>query len=383
MASETATTDRFQAVCFVDTAAQRDMLDAFDPTLVELGDNRGTNTEVWVAVYRSNNNQPSVLVREEFFRAMQDATNDATTAEDTEETTEHTTQNVATVSPSMTNTAASFLQDTIPSFLEVPQMTPVAVARLVPQSQSLETDVTTPPTYVLDQLRCSLKKETMDVQCDGGSEFLEALSCAVDTLVLRHLQHLLLTEEEEAQKDSSGNNVVFEGTLRTKASLFNAKLFEHRGFRPVDTLAHDMATHVSNYEACLASYAERAIGHLPSTTSTNNSTTEDTMNPEGLSSSSSSLSQGGSGQGFGSTNENEENAKEGTAVPRNNTNKRMSTGTRDRALQIVALLGRLDPDVQRNVQQEQAQQASTNSFGQNDADEDYDPWANINLGLQR
>ena len=97
------------------------------------------------------------------------------------------------------------------------------------------------------------------------------------------------------------------------------------------------------------------------------------MNPEG-----------GGGQGFGSTNENEENAKEGTAVPRNNTNKRMSTGTRDRALQIVALLGRLDPDVQRNVQQEQKQQASTNSFGQNDADEDdYDPWANINLGLQR
>ena len=49
----------------------------------------------------------------------------------------------------------------------------------------------------------------------------------------------------------------------------------------------------------------------------------------------------------------------------------MATGTRDRALQIVSLLGRLDP---KNI----ASDESDNTNKADDEDEDeYDPWATM------
>ena len=60
--------------------------------------------------------------------------------------------------------------------------------------------------------------------------------------------------------DDNDNDVVFEGTVRTKATLFSSKLFEQRGFKEVETLSKDMATHVSNYESYFESYAERSMG---------------------------------------------------------------------------------------------------------------------------
>ena len=79
-----------------------------------------------------------------------------------------------------------------------------------------------------------------------------------------------------------------------------------------------MATHISKYESCLQRYATRSV---PSTDPKDDDTS-------------------------------------------------MAAGSRDRALQIVALLGQLDPEVQR--------QAAEKQNGNNNDDE-YDPWANINL----
>ena len=55
----------------------------------------------------------------------------------------------------------------------------------------------------------------------------------------------------------------FDGTIRTKATLFSNKLVETRGWEPVEELSKDMVTHVSRYDACLQSFPE---GSAASTT---------------------------------------------------------------------------------------------------------------------
>jgi predicted amidophosphoribosyltransferase len=152
----------------------------------------------------------------------------------------------------------------------------------------------------------------MDESCDGGSEFTEALSVAVDSLVLFHLQSQQQQQQQQQNNNNDKNPVIFEGTLRTKATLFSSKILEERGFEPVEELSQDMATHISKYDACLEHYARRSI--------------------------------------------------------------QSSSSTRDRALQIVALLGRLDPE----VQQEAAKKKKTNVLDDGGEDE-YDPWANIKI----
>jgi len=185
----------------------------------------------------------------------------------------------------------------MPSLLEIPSTKPVAIARLKKADDG-------DGVYLLDNLRCALKKEDQDASRDGGSEFVEALGVAVDTLVLKHLRRLLRDDDSDEQRQR--RPVVFEGTVRTKATLFSGKLFEERGFSEVRALSRDMATHVSGYSSCFETYAGRSIG------------------------------------------------------------AGMAPGTRDRALQIVALLGRLDPE---------AQVAS----GSASDDDEYDPWANMQL----
>ncbi|KAG7374958.1 esterase [Nitzschia inconspicua] len=309
--------DRFQSVC----PANLDAIERFDPSLVVKtttttssdsdsdSDSTSTSSSVWVAVYRSNNNKPSVMIRDEFFHSMSIATSGKTDG-------------------SSTSSSSSFLSETR-SFLETSStsnlQTPVAVAQLRPSPDFDD-------CYVLDSLRCSLKKEDMDESCDGGSEFLEALGVAVDSLVLHHLKRLQdSSKQDKSQGTSSFESVVFEGTLRTKATLFSGKILEQRGFEPVDSLAKDMATHVSRYEACLNQYAERSIpGGTPSPTT--------------------------SGKGF-SKSSSSGNAKSITA------------GTQDRALQIVSLLGQLDPEIQKQAAAKE----------QEGPDEEYDPWAGINL----
>jgi hypothetical protein len=87
----------------------------------------------------------------------------------------------------------------------------------------------------------------------------------------------------------------------------------------VEELSKDMATHISKYESCLQRYATRSV---PSTD------------------------------------------------PEDDNDTSMAAGSRDRALQIAALLGQLDPDVQRRAAEKQ---------NGNNGDDEYDPWANINL----
>ena len=299
MSSDSSNLDRFRSVCLVGTES-KDAVDEFDPELYASLESE--KEDLWVAVYRSNNNKPSVVVRDDFFRAMNDATSGKSSDDnnDTNIANDSAANTVSTVSG-----AASFLSDTMPSLLEIPSTKPVAIARL----QKSETSTETKTVYLLDNLRCSLKKETQDASCDGGSEFVEALSVAVDTLILKHLQRLLQNQKiEETDDEDSTLDVVFEGTVRTKATLFSGKIFEQRGFTEVESLSRDMATHVSSYEACFEKYADRTI------------------------------------------------------------ETSMAAGTRDRALQIVALLGRLDPEIQKN-------EASNGD----DGSDEYDPWANMQL----
>jgi hypothetical protein len=255
------------------------------------------------------------MVRDEFFHAMNIATSTSTT----------TTNGIKETQSS--SSSASFLSQTR-SLLEIPSndTPPVAVAQLRP-SPDFDN------CYVLDSLRCSLKKEDMDETCDGGSEFLEALSVAVDSLVLHHLQQLVstTTATKKEQETDIVSSAVFEGTLRTKATLFSGKILEQRGFEPVEELCKDMATHVSRYEACLHQYATRSIP---------------TSAP-------------------GNDKQQKSKTKGKGSFPPSS----VTAGARDRALQIVALLGQLDPELQR--------QAAKENQGNNG--EEYDPWANINL----
>lgn len=262
--------DRFSPSCPADESCIRQ----FDPNLIDANDNG-----IWVAVYRSNNNKPSVFVRDEFFSAMSEATN-------TDASSNRSPQDQVDSSKIST-----------PMALEKP----VAVARLIP-SADYESK------WVLDSMRCLLKKEDQDDTCDGGSEFVEALSVCVDSLLLHHLKE---------NTNTAGS--AFEGYIRTKATLYSNKILEERGFSPVEELSKDFATHISQYDACMESYALR-------TASTN-------LNP----------------------------------------------GARDRALQMVSLLGKLDEELERQAQRKD----DTKSAANNDADDedDYDPWANVKMQI--
>eukprot|EP00980_Cylindrotheca_fusiformis_P030003 scaffold24174_cov117-Cylindrotheca_fusiformis.AAC.4 len=261
--------DRFRPSCPADITSIRQ----FDRDLVTSEDNG-----IWVAVYRSNNNKPSVFVRDEFFHAMSDAISDARSSGKSQQRQQQ--QQTQQVDSSKLST---------PMALEKP----VAVARLRP-SDDFENK------WILDSMRCHLKKEEMDKSCDGGSEFVEALSVCVDSLLLHHLK-----------ENQTG---TFEGSIRTKATLFSNKILEERGFSPVEELSRDMASHVSSYETCMESYASRTCS------------------------------------------------------------KSVNPGGRDRALQMVSLLGKLD---------EEAEMKAKKEADENDEDnkDDYDPWANIKMQI--
>ena len=241
--------DRFRPSC----PATSESIRQYDPSLDI------TEDSVWVAVYRSSNNSPSVLIRDEFAQAMRSATgafnsnnNDAGATEGLE----------------------SPLQ----------AKAPVAVARLRPAEDQEN-------LYVMDCMRCMLKKEKRDPACDGGSEHCEALAVAIDALLQHHL----------------ANEGSFEGAIRTKATLTSGPLLEDRGFVEVTTLQRDMASHTSSLDACMEKYAQRSVS----------------------------------------------------------TDTAKSPGSRQRALEIVSLLGRLDRE----------QEMKENSERQGDDDEPVDPLA--------
>ncbi|GAX23172.1 hypothetical protein FisN_39Hh032 [Fistulifera solaris] len=253
--------DRFRCSCPADISS----VQLFDPSLIDPEDNQEHHT--WVAVFRSGNNKPSVLIRDEFFDAMRSATGAV---------------NQASIPHHASLETTSFVK----------AQKPVAVARLR-RSEDFE------EVWVMDYMRCALKKEDTDTTCDGGSEYLEAISVAIDTLLQHHLQ----------------TAKCFEGAIRTKATIHSGPLLEDRGFVPVATLQKDMASHVSSLDACLEKYAGRSVA----------------------------------------------------------TDVAKSPGSRQRALEIVSMLGRLN----REQDMKQARDRNDRYSNGSPEGENYDPWAGM------
>lgn len=244
--------DRFRPTCPADIS----IIQQFDPKLAE---SSGENC-IWVAIFRTSNNKPSVFVRDEFLNAMRLSTG-------------------ADSSNQQANTPGIETKD-------MSNELPVAVARLTP---STDFD----GCHVLDNMRCLLKKENINPSCDGGSEHTEALCVAIDALLLHHLKN---------KPDR------FENAIRTKSTLVSGTLLEERGFIPIDGLYTDMATHTCSLDACMGKYADRVV-----------------------------------------------------------TTSAKGPGARERALQILSLLGQLD----RMEDLKAAEQAQIRG------NDDYDPWANM------
>ena len=206
--------DRFRTVCPADIETIR----RYSSSLIKSEDDKEA---VWAAVFRTSNNKPSVFVKDEFLQAMR-----------------------AAVDP--VETASSFQIDdaTLQGAFETPASSskeaPVAVACLRPSTDFAD-------CWVLDSMRCILKKETLDASCDGGSEHTEAISAAIDSLLVQYLSKAV----KEGRR--------FDGAIRTKGTLVGGALLEARGFAEVETLQKDMATHVSSLDACMEKYAERSV----------------------------------------------------------------------------------------------------------------------------
>lgn len=204
--------DRFQPRCPADIGSVK----RFDPSLAQNDHPDST----WVAVFRSSNNKPSVFVKDEFLDAMRTATSPDNSRERSQ---------IVSNEVGIENRSSSILDS---------METPVAVARLTPSSDYDQ-------CWILDNMRCVLKKEKTNEACDGGSEHTEALCVAIDAILVHHL-----TENKEAP---------FDGAIRTKATLVSGALLENRGFQAVQSLSKDMASHKCSLDACMESYANRAV----------------------------------------------------------------------------------------------------------------------------
>jgi hypothetical protein len=266
--------DRFRAQCPVDDLS---IISRFDPSLIVAKEQEGGGDDddaAWVAVFRSNSNGPAVLARDDFFVSMDLAVSTAASKDEIGNSNSRGTDGASNSSIETRVTAQA----------------PVAVARL---RKSEVND----KQWVLDSIRCSLKKENTNEDCDGGSEHTEALSVCIDELMVHHLT-----------KSPSRH---FEQIIRCKATLVAAPLLETRGFEEMEELSRDMATHISSLNGALEKYAERA------------SSVDSVV----------------------------------WKSPR----------TRDRTLQIVSLLGRLDQSDERQY-----------DVGDNDTDSDNpDPWSSM------
>ena len=205
--------DRFRCLCPADPSTIRQ----YDASL-NVGEEN--DCSVWAAVYRSNNNLPTVLLKDDFLNSMRIATSG--------------------FSVETTTFSNKLIETTLLS-----RETPVAVARLRPSDQFNN-------KYVLDNMRCWLKKEDTNPDCDGGSEHKEALSVAIDALLLRYLN-------EKIHSTKRTDYPMFEQTIRAKATLVSSQLLEERGFQPVQALCKDMATHTSSLDTCLEKYADRTL----------------------------------------------------------------------------------------------------------------------------
>ena len=208
--------DRFRASCPEDVNA----IKKFDASLVK-DDAAG---DIWVAVYRTNNNLPNVFVRDAFFDAMKTSTT-------VQEGDSETLVSAASASVGSGVVVSSGAKGTDK---------PVAVARLT--ESLVSTGVS-----LIDSMRCTLKKEDTNPDCDGGSEHAEAIGICIDELVLHYLQQCVVDDTKK-----------FDGGVRFRGTLVSGKLLEDRGFREVTSLSSDMHSHETDYVGALMKYAERS-----------------------------------------------------------------------------------------------------------------------------
>lgn len=125
---------------------------------------------------------------------------------------------------------------------------PVAVARLTASKDGEKVSI-------IDSMRCTLKKENTNPDCDGGSEHCEAIGVCIDELVISYLQSLL---EDDSTAVDDEDTLHFDGGIRFRGTLFSGKLLEARGFREATQLSADMHSHESDFDGALTSYAERS-----------------------------------------------------------------------------------------------------------------------------
>jgi len=240
--------DRFKATCPADIST----ILQFDPNLVldnsninsTINSNNSNNNQAqderdqstWVAIYRSSNNLPSVLVKDDFLNAMRIAT---TIQTDGASSPPSTAMDSSSLSSKIETSNSPQPKNDANAGVNVKARTPVAVARIRP-SRDFE------HVWVIENMRCSLKKEDTNEACDGNSEHAEAISVCIDELLLHHLQ-----EGRE-----------FDGVIRMKATIHQGRLLDDRGFEEVQMLSKDMATHFSSLDGSLTKYAERALSTL-------------------------------------------------------------------------------------------------------------------------
>ena len=224
--------DRFKATC----PAEKFAVSLYDANLAK-NDKDEDGDSTWVAVFRTNNNLPSVLIKDDFLNAMRIAT----TIQTGTSSSSSTALDNSLIS-SQIETSSTSPQDTGSNQSEnqsegVKAQTPVAIGRL---SRSIDF----PDKFVIDNMRCTLKKEDTNDSCDGNSEHAEAISICIDELILHHLR-------EGRSFDG--------GAMRMKATIHQGRLLEDRGFGEVKTLSKDMATHVSSLECATTKYSERVV----------------------------------------------------------------------------------------------------------------------------
>jgi hypothetical protein len=286
--------------------------------------------DVWVAVYRSANNLPSVFIRDSFFDAMRISTSvggggGAVVGGDSE---------------TLVSSSSSFSVGGDGGAMMISNgnddgETPVAVARLGRDANphnddDRDDDDGRSSYYIIDSMRCALRKEESDPDCDGGSEHAEAIGICIDELVLAYLRRHSEMEKKERHRGNVGErHMSFDGGIHFRGTLVSGRLLDSRGFREVDELSADMHSHESDYDGALDRYSER-------------STSRDVAKYH---------------------------------------------GARDRALRIVSYLGRLDREEDKRRSSSRRRMKKKNrrnrdgdatTAGEDDEGEsDFDPWASV------
>ena len=107
-------------------------------------------------------------------------------------------------------------------------------------------------------MRCILKKENIDEDCDGGSEHVEAIGVCIDELVLAYLRRYLESEESGAGGEEK-DRMTFHRGIHFRGTLVSGQLLDSRGFLEVTELSLDMHSHESDFDGALAKYADRSM----------------------------------------------------------------------------------------------------------------------------